>query len=52
MDRQSRSNLLIGVILLLLGGWFRPVLVPGLGDLINIEAAWPLIVVAVGGSFF
>lgn len=50
MDRQGRSNLALGVILLLLGAWFLAVqLVPGLGDLINIEGSWPLIVVAVGG---
>lgn len=49
MERQRRSNLVIGILLLLLGGWFLAVqLVPGLDRLIQIELAWPLIVIGVG----
>lgn len=48
MDRQ-RSNLVVGVILLLVGGWFLALqIVPGLGDLLNIEFSWPLFVVGAG----
>jgi hypothetical protein len=53
MDRQRRSNLVLGILLLLLGGWFLAVqLLPGLGDLINIDISWPLIVVGVGVLLF
>lgn len=49
MDRQSRSNLAIGLILVLVGGWFLAVqFVPGLARWINLEYSWPLIIVGVG----
>ena len=49
MNREQRSNLAIGILLILLGGWFLAgQFFPELKDLINIEKAWPLIVVGVG----
>ena len=49
MDRKMRSNLILGLILILLGGWFLAVqFVPGLGSWINPEWAWPLLIVSVG----
>ena len=49
MDRQMRRNLLVGVVLVLLGVWFLAVqFVPGLGNWINIEWSWPLLIMAVG----
>lgn len=53
MDRQRRSNLVVGVILLLVGAWFLAVqFVPELGDLVNIEFSWPFIVIGVGLLLF
>jgi hypothetical protein len=44
-----RRNLVVGVVLVLIGGWFLAVqFVPGLDNLINIEWSWPLLMVAVG----
>lgn len=49
MDRQMRRNLVVGVVLVLLGVWFLAVqFVPGLGNWINIEWSWPLLIMAVG----
>jgi hypothetical protein len=53
MSRQSRSNLAIGLILVLLGAWFLATqLIPGLKDLINISYSWPLTVVGMGVFLF
>jgi len=49
MNKEQRSNLAIGILLILLGGWFLAgQFFPELKELINIENAWPLIVVGVG----
>lgn len=49
MGRRRRSNLAVGVVLVLIGAWFLAVqLVPGLGQWINIEFSWPLIIVGIG----
>jgi hypothetical protein len=49
MDRSDRSRLAVGVLLLVLGGYFLAAqFIPALGDWINIEFSWPLIVVGVG----
>jgi hypothetical protein len=49
MDRHQRSNIIIGIILLLLGGWFLAVqLMPELGAWFNLQFSWPLIIVGVG----
>ncbi len=55
MSRERRSDLLIGIILLLIGGWFLAAqfnLMPGLNELINIQYEWPLIIVGVGVLLF
>jgi len=53
MSREQRSNLAIGLILVLLGGWFLLAqFVPGMGDWLDIEYSWPLIVVGVGVLLF
>ena len=49
MNKEQRSNLAIGILLILLGGWFLAgQFFPELKELINIEKAWPLIVIGVG----
>ena len=51
MDRQNRRNLVIGLILVLLGVWFLAVqYVPELGNWIDLEWSWPLLIVGVGAS--
>ncbi|MEX1071652.1 MAG: hypothetical protein WEC37_03410 [Anaerolineales bacterium] len=52
MDANRRGNLVIGLLLLLIGGWFLAVqFYPQLGDLVQIDYQWPLIVVGVGLVF-
>jgi hypothetical protein len=49
MDRRRRSNLVVGLLLILLGVWFIAVqFVPELRAWMEIEYAWPLIIVGVG----
>jgi hypothetical protein len=49
---RSRSNLVTGLVLILLGFLFLSYqLVPGLWSWLNIELSWPLIVVGVGALF-
>lgn len=49
MSRQRRGNIALGVILILVGGWFLATqFIPGLSDLIPINLTWPLILVGVG----
>jgi hypothetical protein len=55
MSREKRSDLIFGIILLLIGGWFLAAefnLVPGLNELINMQYQWPLIVIGVGVFLF
>jgi hypothetical protein len=55
MSRERRSDLVIGVILLLIGAWFLAAqfnLVPSLNQLINIQYEWPMIIVGVGVLLF
>ena len=53
MDRQRRSSLIGGLLLLLLGGWFLAVqLLPGLASWARLEFTWPLIIIGVGGLLF
>ncbi len=52
MDRQRRSGLVIGILLILLGGLILAFqLVPSLRDYIAIELSWPLIIVGIGVLF-
>jgi len=49
MNKDQRSNLVIGIMLILIGGWFLAgQFVPELKEIINIESSWPLIVIGVG----
>ena len=55
MSKERRSDLIFGIILLLIGGWFLAVqfdLVPGLNNLMNVQYQWPLIVIGVGVFLF
>ena len=55
MSRQKRSDLVFGIILLLIGAWFLATqfnLLPGLNEIMNIEYQWPLVVVGVGVLLF
>ncbi len=55
MSKQRRSDLVFGVILLLIGAWFlaaRFNLLPGLEQLVNVQYQWPLIVIGVGVFLF
>ena len=49
MSQQRRSNLVIGLLLILAGIWFLAVrLVPRLEDWFYDTVSWPLLIVAVG----
>lgn len=49
MNRETRSNLVIGLLLIVLGGWFLAgQFVPGLKFWINAEKSWPLFVIGAG----
>ena len=55
MSKERRSDLVFGIILLLIGGWFLASqfnLVPGLNEIINVQYQWPLIVIGVGVFLF
>lgn len=55
MSKEKRSDLIFGIILLLIGGWFLAAqfnLVPGLNEIINVQYQWPLIVIGVGVFLF
>lgn len=55
MSRQRRSDLVFGIILLLLGAWFLASqfnLIPGLDKYLNIQYQWPIIVIGVGVFLF
>jgi hypothetical protein len=53
MDTQRRSNLVVGLLLLLLGAWFLATqFYPQLTDIINLQLNWPMYVVGVGLLFF
>jgi hypothetical protein len=55
MSKERRSDLVFGVILLLIGAWFLVAqfnLVPGLNAIMNVQYQWPLIVVGVGALLF
>lgn len=52
MTTQQRSNLVIGLLLLLVGGWFLAgQFYPDLANLIQIQITWPLWVIGVGMLF-
>lgn len=50
MESHRRTNLIGGIVLILVGAFFLAVqLFPELGPNLNIEFSWPLILVGVGG---
>lgn len=55
MSKERRSDLVFGLILILIGAWFLAAqfnLVPGLEKIMNIQYQWPLIVIGVGVFLF
>ena len=55
MSKARRSDLIIGIILLLIGGWFLAAqlnYVPSLNELIDLQYQLPLLVVAIGVFLF
>jgi peptidoglycan/LPS O-acetylase OafA/YrhL len=55
MSKERRSDLVIGIVLLLIGGWFLAAqfnLVPKLDEIINIQYEWPMIIIGVGILLF
>jgi hypothetical protein len=55
MSKERRSDLIFGIILLLIGGWFLAAqfdLMPGLNKIMYIQFQWPLIVIGVGVFLF
>ena len=51
MEKRNRTTLVLGVLLILAGVYFVLVnVVPGFADLININFAWPAIVMLVGAG--
>jgi peptidoglycan/LPS O-acetylase OafA/YrhL len=55
MSRERRSDLVIGIVLLLIGGWFLAAqfnLVPKLNEIMNLQHQWPMIIIGVGILLF
>jgi len=53
MSRQSRSNLVVGILLVLIGALILAGrFIPGVKDWLELDYTWPLIVVAVGIFLF
>jgi len=55
MSREKRSDLVIGLILLLIGGWFlfaQLNIVPSLSEIMNIQYQWPLVIIGAGIFLF
>ena len=49
MSRKTRSNLAVGILLILVGGWFLAVqLMPNLGDWFWSTFDWPFVIIGVG----
>jgi hypothetical protein len=52
MSRRTRSNLAVGLLLILLGGWFLAVqFVPNLSDWFWSVFDWPVVIIIVGICF-
>jgi len=52
MDGQRRSNLILGTLFLLVGGWFLALqFYPDLENIIALDYEWPLLVVVTGLVF-
>jgi len=52
MNRKTRSNLGVGLVLILIGGWFLAVqFVPSLGDWFGSIFEWPVYIIGAGICF-
>jgi len=52
MSEQRRGSLAVGIILLLLGGWFlAQQLVPGFESWVESHLDWPFIIIGIGLAF-
>ncbi len=52
MNTERRSNLVLGIILLLVGGWFLALqFYPGMAEIIDLDYEWPLLIVGAGLVF-
>ncbi len=50
MQTNQKSNVVFGVLLLLVGGWFLAAqFYPELNELIPVDIEWPIFIVALGG---
>lgn len=53
MTQQQRSNLVIGLLFIILGGYFLAVrFVPGLDNWIGAQFEWPMLIIGVGLLLF
>lgn len=53
MNTQQRSNLAVGLLLLIIGGWFLAVqFYPELEQYIRIDLEWPLFIIGLGLVFW
>ena len=55
MSKERRSDLVFGIILLIIGAWFLASqfnFVPVLNEIIDVQNQWPLIVIGVGLFLF
>jgi hypothetical protein len=53
MSRRSRSNLVVGLLLVVIGAFILvSQFIPGMTDWFDFEYTWPLIVIAVGVFLF
>ncbi|MCW5875229.1 MAG: hypothetical protein KIS88_11355 [Anaerolineales bacterium] len=52
MQTNQKGNIIIGVLLLLVGGWFLAgQFVPGLSELVQLDIEWPVFIVGLGALF-
>ncbi len=53
MNTERRSNMVVGVVLVLVGVWFLlGTYFPELADLIPVEFDWPVLIIGIGLIFF
>ncbi|MBX3048196.1 MAG: hypothetical protein KIT46_05730 [Anaerolineales bacterium] len=52
MDQERRGNLFIGILLILVGGWFLAgQFFPEVAQLINVQFSWPWWIIGAGAAF-
>lgn len=53
MSKRSRSNLVVGLLLIIIGGWFLVVqFVPEIATWVNLDFSWPIIIIGFGILLF